>query len=439
MSETTLRYRFRAYPSPEDTVALSRTFGSCRVVFNDFIAARESAHKAGLPLPKTGDLSRHLITDAKKTPERQWLAEVSAVALQQAIADADVAYRNFFRSIKGQRKGRKVGHPRFRSRYDSRHTARFTSNARFRINQVHEKRAEVTLPRIGTIPFVLSRPLPSDPTSVTVIREADGRTYLSFVVRVTESAADTTGRACGIDVGLSHFATVVSIDSASGEVVESAIENQRYLKRKERALARSQKSLSRRQKGSKNRGKQKVKVARAHRKVRETRLNHAHQQAAKIVATHDIICVEDLSVAGMARTTLAKSVHDTGMAQFIRLLEEKAGRQGKKFVQIGRWFPSTQMCSSCKDLTGPKGRAELKVRHWTCLTCGVSHDRDANSARNILTEGLRLLAVEQSGLVADGRSETQNACGASVSPPAASVAVGCEAGRASEDRQLCSA
>ncbi len=430
MNEAVLRYRYRAYPNTEARTALARTFGSCRVVFNDAISARECAYRSGLPTPTHGELSRKIITEAKRSPDREWLCEVSAVALQQALADAVVAYRNFFRSTKGAHKGRRTGRPKYRSRYDSRQSARFTSNARFKVSRLNQRMATLTLPKVGCIPFVLSRPLPSDPTSVTVVREADGRVYFSFVVRVREDTPSPTGAACGIDVGMSTFAQVVSVNCANGEMTEATIKNQRFLRRKARALGRSQRALSRRQLGSANRSKQKRRVAAQHRKVREARLDHAHKQARYIVATHDVVCVENLSVAAMART-LGKSVCDTGMSQFVQLLEAKARRQGKSFVKIDRSFPSTRMCWACKDLTGPKGRAGLGVRHWTCSTCGISHDRDTNAARNILDEGLRVLKTEQARVVAAGRTETENACGAYVSPPEM-AAIGDEAGRASQ-------
>ena len=439
--ETVLRYRYRAYPGTVEARALSRTFGSCRVVANDAIAARQHAYRNGLPALSLGVLSTRLVTAAKQMPERAWLSEVSAVALQQTLRDVDLAYRNFFSSRKGTRKGPKMGPPKFRSRHTSRQSARFTRNARFKIEGIPEGttdgQARLFLPKIGWVPFVLSRPLPSDPTSVTVIREADGRTYLSFVVTVTEIPNVTAGRVCGIDPGLSTFATILSVDTGTGEETPAKIDTPKFLRRKARALARSQRCLSRKKKGSRNRVKAKVRVAVLHRKVRETRLDHAHQRAAEIVATHDIIAIETLSVAGMARTNLAKSVHDQAMAQFLRLIVEKAARQGRTVIKVGRFFPSTQTCSTCQAVTGPKRQAGLGVRHWTCIDCGLTHDRDINAARNILTEGLRLLNLEQPTTVADGQSETQNACGVEVRPPE-TVAPDVEPGRSPRD-QPCAA
>lgn len=423
-----MRFRYRAYPARAEHLALSRLFGCCRVVRNDAIALRQTAWKAGEPYVSLGELSKRLITEAKKTPERAWLGEVSAVPLQQALADTDRAYRNFFASRRGERKGPKMGPPKFVSRHDRRQSARFTKNARFCVEVAGEREAVLALPKIGRIPFVLSRPLPAEPSSVTVVREADGRTYVSFVVETEDAEAPPTGRACGIDVGLSSFATVCTRDPDGPNSFEK-MATPAHLRRRARALARSQHSLSRKQLGSKNRAKACRRVAVQHRKVREARLDHAHQRAAEIVKAHDVICVEDLSIKGMAKNRrLAKSVHDQAMAQFLRLLAGKATRHGRLFVKVGKTFASTQICSKCHAITGPKGRDQLGVRHWTCSQCGASHDRDDNAAANILAEGLALLGITEPHLVAVGRTETQNACGADVSDPEMGP-VGVEAGR----------
>jgi putative transposase len=439
--QSVVRYRFRAYPDAGQTRALNRTLGCCRVVFNDVIAARRDARAAGLPMPSAGALSKELITAAKHRPDRAWLSEVSAVALQQALADADVAYRNFFNFLAGRRAGRKVGAPWFRSRRDSTQTARFTSAARFQVNDpdLESRSARVRLPKIGDVRLAWSRNLPSDPTSVTMIREADGRWYASFVVRVTDSPAPTTGRVCAIDMGLSSFATLVSVNTATGEQAESVIDTPLFLRRKARALARSQKALARKQRGSANRVKAVRRVAVHHRNVRQSRLDHAHQHAARIVATHDLIAIEDLSIAGMAKTHLAASVHDQSMGQFLRLLADKAARQGRTLVKVGRFYPSTRTCSGCGAITGPRGQSQLGVRHWTCTTCGADHDRDRNAARNILTEGLRLHSLNvHTTIDADGRSESLNAPGGAVRPVLAQAVSGERGSLTDSPKQRCS-
>ncbi|WP_344122291.1 transposase, partial [Planosporangium flavigriseum] len=128
-----LRYNFRVYPTPGQCEALARAFGCARVVFNDGLRARQTAREAGLPYISDAELSKQVITQAKTTEARAWLGEVSSVVLQQALADLNVAYRNFFASVTGRRKGRKVAPPRLRSRKDNRQAIRFTANARFKV------------------------------------------------------------------------------------------------------------------------------------------------------------------------------------------------------------------------------------------------------------------------------------------------------------------
>src|SRR5215467_12455307 len=178
-----LRYSYRLDPWPRHRIALGGAFGCARVVFNDALHAREAAHQAGGPYLTDSDLSARL-TAIKKEPERAWLNGVSSVVLQQALADLNAAYRNFFASLTGTRKGPKVARPRFRSRKDHRQAIRFTANARFKVLPSGKLR----LPKIGDLPVRWSRPLPSKPSSVTVIKDAAGRYFASFVVHAAYSA-----------------------------------------------------------------------------------------------------------------------------------------------------------------------------------------------------------------------------------------------------------
>jgi putative transposase len=240
-----------------------------------------------------------------------------------------------------------------------------------------------------------SRPLPSVPSSVTIIREADGRYYASFVVEAAATPLPVTAKDVGIDLGLTTLAA-----TSDGELIA----NPRHLRARQRKLAHAQRALARKQKGSANRARARVRVAVHHRKVREARADYLHKTALRLVRDNQAVYVEDLAVSGLARTRLAKSVHDAGWAAFVRLLEEKAVRYGRTVVKVGRWFPSSQICSRCGVKDGPK---PLDVREWACGTCGSVHDRDVNAARNILLEGRK---------VAAGQAETENDCGADVRP-----------------------
>src|SRR5512146_240656 len=226
-----LRYNYRLYPSPGQQQALARAFGCARVVFNDALAARRDAHVSGLPYLTDAELSARL-TAAKKTPERAWLGSVSSVVLQQALADLNAACRNFFASLNGERKGRKVAPPRFRSRKDRRQAVRFTANARFKVLASGRLR----LPKSGEVPVRWSRPLPAAPSSVTVIMDAAGRYFASFVVEASPEPPPPAVAQAGIDLGLAHFAVL-----SDGRKIASP----KFLRRAERKLRTAQKDLAR--------------------------------------------------------------------------------------------------------------------------------------------------------------------------------------------------
>ncbi|MFE3546742.1 RNA-guided endonuclease InsQ/TnpB family protein [Nocardia sp. NPDC059177] len=380
-----LRYNFRVYPTPGQRIALARAFGCARVVYNDALAARMDAYRSGAPRLSAGELSKRL-TESKKSPERAWLAEVSSVVLQQALADLDTAYRNFFQSVTGKRKGARVAPPRFRSRKDNRQSIRFTRNARFAVTEGGKLR----LPKIGDVAVRWSRVLPSDPSSVSVVKDAAGRYFASFVVEVNPESLPGIDTEVGIDLGLATFAVC-----SDGKTITSP----RFLRRAERKLRKAQQALSRKDKGSRNRVKARVRVAKAHAQVADTRKDFAHKHSTAIIRENQAVYVEDLCVKGLARTRLAKSVHDAGWGMFTRMLEDKSARYGRTLVKVDRFFPSSRICSDCGRVDGPK---PLSVRTWSC-PCGAVHDRDLNAARNIL---------------AAGRAERLNACGGLVSPAA---------------------
>ncbi|KAA2259491.1 transposase [Solihabitans fulvus] len=386
-----LRYNYRVYLTPAQRDALGRAFGCARVVFNDGLRARQTVREQGLPYLSDGELSKQVITHAKTMPERAWLGEVSAVVLQQALADLNTAYRNFFASVSGKRKGRRLAPPRFRSRKDNRQAIRFTANARFRVLD----NGRLRLPKIGDVPVRWSRSLPSAPSSVTVIQDAAGRHFASFVVQTEDAPLPELDTEVGIDLGLTTFAVL-----SDGKTITSP----KFLRRAERALRKAQQNLSRKRKGSANRAKARVQVARVHARVRNARADWAHKHTTAIIRDNQAVYVEDLCVTGLARTRLAKSVHDAGWGLFTRLLQEKATRYGRTFGKVDRFFPSSQTCSACGAVDGKK---PLHVRVWTCR-CGVTHDRDLNAAKNILAAGRadRPTPVE---LMSDGTPVPQSA------------------------------
>jgi putative transposase len=378
-----VRYRYRLRPTPGQQMALAQAFGCARVVYNDALRLREQCHAAGEKVSNS-EVQRRVITLAKLTPGRAWLADVPSVALVQACNDSRRAYQNWFESLSGVRKGRRIGHPMFRRKH-GRQSVRLTRNG-FRL-----RGQRLYVAKVGEIAIRWSRPLPSAPSSVTVIREPDGRYYASFVVERPAAPLPACGREVGVDMGLNRLAV-----TSDGEIIA----NPRFLRAKQRKLAHAQRALSRTAKGSANRARARRRLAVVHRKVRETRLDHAHKTALALVRDSQAVYAEDLAVSGLARTRLAKSVHDAGWAQLLRLIGEKAQQYGRTFHQVGRFTPTSQTCSVCGTKDGPK---PLRVRSWRCGMCGAVHDRDVNAARNVL---------------AAGRAERLNACGGTIRPGA---------------------
>ncbi|MFD7275917.1 RNA-guided endonuclease InsQ/TnpB family protein [Streptomyces sp. NPDC059862] len=391
-----LRYQYRVYPTPGQRIRAARVFGCRRVVWNDALArirpVKTSNKLLGNPknrlthgpyqqVPKNADLSKTLITEAKKTTGRAFLSDCPVGVMQQTLRDLDGAWKAHEDSKTGKRKGPKIEPPRFKSRKDNRQSARFTRSDRWSITEDGRLR----LPKIGDVRVKWTRDLPSDPTSVTLIKDRSGRYFVSFVVE-SDPAADILPPVDGdqgIDLGLTRFAVL-----ADG----SHIASPKYLRRAEKKLKKRQRELSRKEKGSNNRDKARIKVARAHAAMADARRNFHHQWSHKLTSESQAVFTETLNVKGLARTRLAKSVHDAGWAQFVTLLEYKAIRRGRVFAKVDRSFPSSQICSACGFRDGPK---PLHVRAWTCPNCQTRHDRDWNAGRNVLYEGRRILAAEQ--------------------------------------------
>jgi len=261
-----------------------------------------------------------VITQAKRTPERAWLAEVASVALVQACQDARRAYRNWFDSRSGRRKGRRVGPPRFRTKH-GRQSIRLTRNG-FAL-----RGTRLSVAKVGDLRVRWSRELPSVPSSVTVIGEPDGRYYASFVVGRDPTPLPSVARTAGIDLGLLSFATI----AASDGTIET-LANPRHLRAAARRLAIAQRQLSRKRKGSKNRAKARLRVAVAHRRVRDQRADHHHKLALRLLRENQAVAVEDLAVAGLARTRLAKSVQ----RRWVDDVCPAAGGQGRPARASGR-------------------------------------------------------------------------------------------------------
>ena len=349
-------------------------FGCCRVVFNDALRVRDDAYQAGIKLSDS-EIQRRVITQAKTTVERGWLAEVPSVALVQSVNDSRRAWRNFFDSRSGKRRGGTVGRPRMKSKKDHRQSFRLTRNG-FRVRP----NGRLFVAKVGEVRVRWSRALPAEPSSVTIIREPDGHYYASFVVDVESTPLPAVAREAGVDVGIARLGTVAATD---GERTDIA--NPKHLGRKLRKLRRLEREKSRRQKGSANRDKTRRKVAIAHNEVARARRDYHHKQALALVRESQVIHVEDLNIVGMVRNRrLARAIGDAGWGQFLRIVAEKAERYGRTLNSVSRWLASSKTCSACGHRLD---ELPLQIRTWTCPSCRAVHDRDHNAAKVILAAG----------------------------------------------------
>lgn len=374
------RYRYRVYPTDPQKTALSQLFGCVRVVWNDALAFCNESYKLGENFCKESELQKQFITQAKKTNERNWLSDVSNIPLQQSVRDLGQAFKNFFQSCSGKRKGKLVRPPRFKKR-SSNQSARFRAGG-FKVNQYN-----VYLAKIGKLKIEWSRPLPSEPSSVTVIKDAAGKYFLSFVVEYNPIPLPDNGVSTGIDLGIIDFATF-----SNGDKVKAP----KPLKKRLHRLRKLQRNLSRKQKGSKRRDLAKTKVAKLHAKISDQRTDFLHKLSTKVIRENQTIALEDLNVSGLVKNRkLSRAISDLGWRSFRTMLEAKSTMYGRDLRIIDRWEPTSQKCSCCGEKAGKK---ELNVREWTCLFCTTTHDRDVNASINILK-------------VAGGQSETKNGRG----------------------------
>jgi len=359
------RYQYRIYPTDQQQRGLAQLFGCVRVVWNDALALCKQLGKK----PKSSELQKLVITQAKLTLERAWLSGVSNIPLQQSVADLDIAFKNFFNSCKGKRKGRKVGYPKFKKRTNN-------QSARFRIGGFSFKGNGVYLAKIGIVNPIWSRELPSEPSSVTVIKDCANRYFLSFVVEVAPVQIDAKNHSVGIDLGIKTFAVMSNAEKA---------ESPDY-KKLDRKIRQLQKKLAREPKDSKRRNRTRIQIAKLHNQITDTRKDFLHKLSTKIVSENQTIILEDLNVSGMVKNRkLARAISLQGWREFRTLCEAKSEKFGRDFRVISRWEPTSQVCSDC----GFKwGKLDLKIRSIQCLNCGTEHERDENAAKNINKVGI---------------------------------------------------
>ena len=375
MQHVSLKLRF--YPTHEQEEMLTKVFGSARYVYNWGLRYRTDKYAEGEKI--TYVQSSAALTALKK--EMPWLKESSSIPQQQALRHLQTAFGNFFT--------KSARYPTFKKK-NGKQSAEYTKSGFI------QKKGKIVIRRLGSIEIVWSKPMPKDISSITISKDKSGRYFVSVKYKEVKKKLPKTGKNVGIDLGINALATF-----SDG----TTIANPRYTSKYASKLARAQRILSRRTNGSVRNNKARLRVAKIYAKIADSRRDNLHKATTKIVRDFDTICIEDLSARNMmSNHCLAKAIGDCSFFEFRRQLEYKSLWYGKIVVVIDRWFPSSKRCHDCGFIMDS---LPLDVREWVCSECGVSHNRDENAAKNILSVGL-----------------TDTARGGSVRPKATSVARG---------------
>jgi len=365
-----LAFKYRIYPTKDQEILLSKTFGCKRVIFNHYLEVQQTRYKNNEKNLSHFDINKDI---TKLKNEKEWLREVDSNALQYSAEDLTKAYDNFFKSVTGKRKGPKISPPKFKNKH-SRQSYR-TRNVR-----VNED-GSLQIPKLKAVKAVIHREIPKGSIikSATISKNPDGRYYASILVETEVALRPMTGKEVGCDLGLKDLLITSSgIKFKRPDELSNIARTKQLLKLKQKQFARTKKS-------SKNHDTLRHQVARLYSKATRQRNEYYHLVSRYLVDNYDSIYVEDLSSKNMLQNRkLSRAIHEVAWSTLSGMISYKSSWAGRTYHRIDRWYPSSKTCSSC----GHKlEKLDLGTREWTCPNCGVDHDRDLNAALNILQVG----------------------------------------------------
>ena len=363
----TRAYKIRLYPNKAQRVFFNKSFGCCRVIYNEMLYELQNAYKNGITLNKN-KLFKQIKT------KYVWMSESDSQGLCNTYQDLNTAYRNFF--------NKKAKFPKFKKKKDK-NTYRNAMCLKD-VSKLFPDKTHIVIPKAGKIAFRQDYDFSNlniqKIYNITIERSKTNKYYCSICVNAEQKEYEHTGEVIGIDLGIKDLV----IDSNGNKY-----ENHKYLNKVEKKIKHLNRLYSKKTKGSKNKEKARLKLAAAYEKLSNKRKDNLHKLTTKLIKENDIICIENLNVKGMSKNhKLAKSIQDASFGTLVSMLKYKAAWHNRRIIEIGRFFPSSKLCSSCGYRMNYMG---LEIRKWTCPQCNTIHDRDINAAINIMNEGLKIL------------------------------------------------